>query len=251
MIVLDNVSFAFGATPVLDGITTAFEPGELVGIIGPSGSGKTTLLRVLIGELTPFAGSIRHSSGASVSIGYVPQLEAAERTFPITVLEMVLLGAASTSSRRPWFSKREQQAATAILDRLGVADLRHRRLDELSGGQMQRCLIARALMSGPELLVLDEPTSGIDLQTRQQVLELVHELATDGYTVLLTTHDLNWVASRLPRIICLNKRIIADGSPADVITEPVVRATYGAAMDVFIVNGRPVVVDTVTGPGGR
>ena len=251
MIHVDNVSFAFGRTTVLSGITTSFGPGELVGIIGPSGSGKTTLLRVLIGELAPSTGAIRQSSGGKVSIGYVPQLDSAERSFPITVLEMVLLGRAAGSPRRPWFSREEQRAATGILDRLGVAELRHRRLDELSGGQMQRCLIARALMSGPDLLVLDEPTSGIDLQTRQQVLELVHELSTDGFTVLLTTHDLNWVASRLPRVICLNRTVIADGSPADVINGPVVQATYGAEMDVFTLNGRPVVVDAAEGPGTR
>jgi ABC-type Mn2+/Zn2+ transport system ATPase subunit len=102
-------------------------------------------------------------------------------------------------------------------------------------------------MSQPNLLVLDEPTSGIDLKTRSQVLQLVDELRADGYTVILTTHDLNWVAAHLPRIICLNRTVVADGSPLQVLTGAVVRQTYGAAMEVLVHNGRPVVVDAVEG----
>jgi ABC-type Mn2+/Zn2+ transport system ATPase subunit len=98
-------------------------------------------------------------------------------------------------------------------------------------------------MSNPELLLLDEPTSGIDLGTRQSVLELVDELRADGYAVVLTTHDLNWVASHLPRIVCLNRRIIADGPPLDVLNEEVVAETFGARMQVLVHNGRPVVID--------
>jgi ABC-type Mn2+/Zn2+ transport system ATPase subunit len=106
-------------------------------------------------------------------------------------------------------------------------------------------------MSLPNLLLLDEPTSGIDLGTRQHVLELVEELRADGLTVVLTTHDLNWVAAHLPRIVCVNGTILADGAPADVLTEDVVEHTYGARMDVLLHNGRPVVVDRVTVDGTR
>lgn len=247
MVRLDQIGFGFGGPLVLCDVNAVIESGEVVGVIGPSGAGKTTLLRILLGELVPTYGSIQVSSGKSLAVGYVPQMEAGERVFPITVEETVLLGGAASSSRRPWFDRAERRRAHTILDRLGIAELASVRLDELSGGQFQRVLIGRALMSQPNLLVLDEPTSGIDLKTRTQVLQLVEELRTDGYTVVLTTHDLNWVAAHLPRIICLNRTVVADGTPLQVLTHEVVRQTYGADMEVLVHNGRPVVVDAVEG----
>lgn len=243
MIRLEGVGFSYGASEVLIDVDFSIEPGQLAGVIGPSGSGKTTLLRILLGELRPTSGRRLSTSERDVAVGYVPQLEAGERNFPLTVEEMVLLGGAAFSSRRPWFDRQERRFAMETLERLGIDRLASRRLNELSGGQFQRALIARALLSRPELLLLDEPTSGIDLNTRQNVLRLVEELRADGYAVVLTTHDLNWVAAHLPRIICLNHRVVADGSPLEVLSEDVVAETYGARMDVVVHNGRPVVVD--------
>lgn len=251
MITLHNVGFSYGTKPVLYDITTQFSPGEIVGIIGPSGAGKTTLLRILLGELTATEGRFTSTSGANVAVGYVPQLDSGERTFPLTVEEMVLLGAASFSRKVPWFDRHEKREAATILERLGIRHLKDNRLSELSGGQFQRVLIARALMSRPSLLLLDEPTSGIDLHTRQQVLDLVHELKSDGFTIILTTHDLNWVAAQLPRILCLNGTITGDGAPAEVLTPAVVHDTYGANMDVIFHQGRPVVVDSLSPEGAQ
>lgn len=244
MIFLEEVGFSYGKASVLHDVTTTFSPGEVAGIIGPSGAGKTTLLRILLGELHPTRGRIRTRSGSHLAVGYVPQLDSGERTFPLTVEEMVLLGAASFSRRVPWFDRNEKRHAAAILERLEIRQFRNNRLSELSGGQFQRALIARALMSDPSLLLLDEPTSGIDLRTRQQVLDLLYELKSDGFTIILTTHDLNWVAAQLPRILCLNGTITADGPPAEVITPRVVERTYGATMDVILHNGRPLVIDS-------
>jgi len=249
MIELQNLGFSYGDQRVLHGITTQFSSGEIVGIIGPSGAGKTTLLRILLGELQPTRGLIRSSNGPNLSIGYVPQLDSGERTFPLTVEEMVLLGAAASSRKVPWFGRNEKREVAAILERLGILQFKDNRLSELSGGQFQRALIARALMARPSLLLLDEPTSGIDLHTRQQVLDLVYELQSDGFTIILTTHDLNWVAAQLPRILCLNVAITGDGAPADVLTPTVVHETYGAHMDVIFHQGRPVVVDSVNQGG--
>lgn len=246
MIELRGVGFSYGSKQVLHDVDLRIGAGELLGIIGPSGSGKTTLLRLLLGELAPTTGSMIRDPGQPFAPGYVPQLEAGERTFPLTVEDMVLLGAASYSASRPWFSRAERRDALDILERLGITRLRENRLSQLSGGQFQRALIGRALMSLPNLLLLDEPTSGIDLGTRQHVLELVEELRADGLTVVLTTHDLNWVAAHLPRIVCVNGTILADGAPTDVLTEDVVEHTYGARMDVISHNGRPVVVDRAT-----
>ena len=246
MIEIRSVSHAYGDVAVLRNVTTWIEAGELVGIIGPSGAGKTTLLRILLGEIVPTRGTVSSTSRSPISIGYVPQLDAGERSFPLTVREMVLLGTAAESRRVPWFDQAEKRRASAILDRLGILGHAYSRLDELSGGQFQRALIARALMAQPSLLVLDEPTSGIDLQTRREVLDLLSELRREGLTIVLSTHDLNWVAAHLPRIICLNRIMIADGAPVDVLNTNVVRATYGAEMDVVLYKGRPVVVDAVS-----
>lgn len=246
MIRVHDIGFSYGTQRVLHNVDASFSPGELTGIIGPSGAGKTTLLRILLGELRPSTGSIEVPPGESMVIGYVPQIESGERSFPLTVEEMVMLGAASFAAPSPWFSTREKREAHGILKRLEISDLATRRLDELSGGQFQRALIARALMSRPNLLLLDEPTSGVDLKNRKQVLELIDEFADEGYTVVLTTHDINWVAAHLPKIICLNRTVLADGHPNQVLTKEVVSSTYGTEMDVLTHNGRPILVDAAT-----
>lgn len=247
MMRLRGIGFSYGAAAVLHDVDASFAPGELVGIIGPSGAGKTTLLRILLGELRPTSGSAEPSTHEQVAVGYVPQIDGGERNFPLTVEEMVLLGAASFSSPSPWFSTREKKRARRVLKRLEIDGLGPRRVNELSGGQFQRALIARALMSQPNLLLLDEPTSGIDLNTRRQVLDLIDGFSEEGFTVVLTTHDLNWVAAHLPRVVCLNKTIIADGTPGQVLTKDVVKSTYGTDVDILIHDGRPVVVDATLG----
>lgn len=228
--------------------------GELVGIVGPSGAGKTTLLRLLLGEITASEGTVSFDGGVRrrgrATVGYVPQLEASERSFPLTVQGAVELGAAATSARVPWFSRRERDAARHALDRLGIGDLRDRGLHELSGGQFQRVLFARALVSGPQVLLLDEPTSGIDLKTRGEMLQLVDDLRSDGLTIVMTTHDLNWVASHLPRIVCLNQTVRADGAPLDVLRPDVLAETFGTEMKVIEHDGRPVIVDGAALIGG-
>lgn len=246
---LRGVSTGYGGVSVLRDLTLHVDRGDFVGIVGPSGSGKTTLLRLLTGRAEHHRGEVEvlarrvRPGRAPDGVGYVPQLEAIDWDFPVTVEQVVLLGDSAGSAPVPWFSRAEKRRATDLLERLGIADLRRRRIRELSGGQRQRMFLARALLRRCELLLLDEPTSGVDLATRGDMLRLLGELHHLGLTVVLTTHDLNFVAAHLPRVVCLNGEVTADGAPADVLTPEALSRTYGAPMRVLHDRGRVVVVD--------
>jgi zinc/manganese transport system ATP-binding protein len=177
---------------------------------------------------------------------YVPQLETVNWDFPITVLECVLMSGTGPGRRRitmPWASAPEKQHAMSVLERLGIAEFADRQIRQLSGGQQQRMFLARALYRRPQLLLLDEPTSGVDVSTRHDVLHLLADLHEDGVAIVLTTHDLNGMAAHLPHLICVNHRIIADGTPEQVIQPMVLEQTYGARMEVLEHLGMRVVVD--------
>ncbi|MEZ5379198.1 MAG: metal ABC transporter ATP-binding protein [Acidimicrobiales bacterium] len=237
---LEHVTCSYGEGPVLRDIDFTIGDHQFTGIVGPSGSGKTTLLKVLLGTMRPVHGEVYRTPG--LGIGYVPQVETVDWSFPLTVSECVLL--ASPGNRRlPWPSRAERAAARDVMDRLGIGALADRHIRELSGGQQQRMFIARALLGQPQLLVMDEPTSGVDVKTRHEVLHLLADLNADGLAVVLTTHDLNGMASHLPHLVCMNTSIVASGAPADVLTSEVMEATFGAAMEVFDYSGHRVVID--------
>jgi ABC-type Mn2+/Zn2+ transport system ATPase subunit len=237
---LEGVSFAYGAEPVLHDVSLAVGPGAFTGVVGPSGSGKTTLLRLLLGTVRPGRGQLTRAEGTAVS--YVPQLETVNWNFPVTVTECVLM-ARPQGRLGPWATRAERAEVAALLERLGIVELHKRHIRELSGGQQQRMFIARALLRRPRLLLLDEPTSGVDVRTRHELLELLAELNRDGLAVVLTTHDLNGIATRLPHLVALHTRIVATGSPAEVITPEVLAQTFGARMEVYQHDGLPVVID--------
>lgn len=236
----EKVTCRYGREPVLLNVDLSIREGEFVGVVGPSGSGKTTLLRAIAGSVEPIAGRIVRDRSAPV--GYVPQVETVNWYFPVTVREAVLM-ARIDGRVVPWSSKEDVREAEEVLERLGLADLSRRHIRELSGGQQQRVFVARALLRRPGLLLLDEPTSGVDVRTRHDVMHLIHELHHDGLAVVLTTHDLNGIAAHLPRLVCLNKEVIATGAPRDVITPEVLERTYGAPLEVLSHGGMPVVVE--------
>jgi zinc/manganese transport system ATP-binding protein/zinc transport system ATP-binding protein len=164
----------------------------------------------------------------------VPQLETVDWNFPVTVQEVVAMGLARDGRLLgwPWLRARERKQVRGLLERLGIGELAERHIRDLSGGQQQRVFLARALVREPRLLLLDEPTSGVDIKTRHDVLHLLAELNHDGVTVVLTTHDLNSVAAHLPQVVCLNRRVVAYGPPNSVFNPGVLEATYGAEMVV-------------------
>ncbi len=241
LISLRHVSFGYGAERVLDDVTYAVQPGEFTGIVGPSGSGKTSLLRLLLGTVRPQHGDLVRSPGTAVS--YVPQLETVNWNFPVKVAECVLMSR-KPKGLSPWPTRQERTEVASVLDRLGISHLADRHIRELSGGQQQRMFLARALLRSPQLLLLDEPTSGVDVQTRHEVLHLLDELNRDGLAIVLTTHDLNGMAAHLPHLIALQRSVIASGTPEQVIVPDVLERVFGARMEVLQHLGMPVVVDT-------
>ena len=236
---LDGVSARYDGEPVLRDVNLDVYAGTFTGVVGPSGSGKTTLLRVLLGTVKPSSGTVHRPKGVAVS--YVPQLETVDWNFPVTVEECVLM---SRARFLPWPSKDERNEVARVLDRLGIGGLAKRHIRQLSGGQQQRMFIARALLRRPTLLLMDEPTSGVDVATRHEILHLLAELNDEGIGIVLTTHDLNGIAAHLPHLVCLHTSVIGVGAPADVLTPEVLEKTFGAKMDVLVHGGMPVVVDS-------
>lgn len=244
LISLRGVDAGYRHSMVLRDVDFSVDQRSFTGIVGPSGAGKTTLLRLLLGSLKPAAGTIERATNVAVS--YVPQLETVNWNFPVTVAECVQMS--RTGRRLPWASRTEKTEVAGVLDRLGIGDLGQRHIRELSGGQQQRMFLARALIRQPQLLLLDEPTSGVDISTRHDVLHLLADLHRDGMGIVLTTHDLNGMAAHLPDLVCVNGRIVAQGPPDAVITPDVLEQTFGARMEVLEHLGMLVVVDS-SGPG--
>jgi ABC-type Mn2+/Zn2+ transport system ATPase subunit len=243
----EHVGCSYGGSPVIEDVTFAIGDREFVGIVGPSGGGKTTLLRAMLGTVEPSYGRIVRRS--DVRLGYVPQVGAVDWSFPVTVAEVV----AMTIERprwRPLGAAHSRRIAT-VLDRLGIGALGGRQIGAISGGQQQRVFLARALVHDPDVLVLDEPAGGVDVATRHEMLHLLADLHHEGTAIVLTTHDINGLASHLPRIVCFNRTVVADGSPAEVLHPYVLERTYGAPMSVLQHGGMPVVLDPVHGLHGR
>ncbi len=240
LVFLDGVALGYEGVVALRDVRVRIEPGELIGIVGPSGSGKTTLLRSLLGETEIYAGEAQVANNTRV--GYVPQAETVDWDFPITVEQVALLGSWRTRHWVPWTSRAERRRARAVLEQLGIGDLAQRPIRALSGGQQQRVFLARALIRSPDLLLLDEPTSGVDIKTRHEILHQLASLNQTGVTVVLTTHDLNGVASHLPRLIALGEQtVLADGSPSEVLQSDVLERAYGQPMAI-VMHGREMYV---------
>jgi zinc/manganese transport system ATP-binding protein len=246
---MESVSCGYRRRPVFRDVTLTLQAGQLAGLVGPTGSGKTTLLKALLGLVRPWQGEVR-VFGAPVSratrahIGYVPQLETLDWQFPATAEQVVLMGAYRGMSWLPWCRASERWAAFRLMEQLGIAECAGQHIRELSGGQQQRVFLARALLGKPRLLILDEPTVGVDLKTQHDILHLLENLSGQGITILLTTHDLNAVAAHLPWLICFNRGVIAQGPPDRVFTPDILRATYASEMLVLRQHGYLLVANS-------
>ena len=203
----DQLSVSLGRMKVLDKVTLSVNDGDFFGIIGPNGGGKTTLLRVILGLEAPSAGSVRVFGGSPGSfparIGYVPQRLFFDRDFPISIRELVLMGRISNKKLFQHYNKRDRENADQAICTAGLERLADRRIGDLSGGELQRALIARALAGDPELLLLDEPTASIDPQMKTTIYDLMEHLK-EKLTIVLVTHETGTISRYVTRIASLN-----------------------------------------------
>jgi len=227
VISLKEVSFSYSSLAVLEHINLSVNQGDMVSIVGPNGGGKTTLLKLMLGLLVPDRGKIlvngRDPRENSRDIGYVPQYSRFDEKFPITVFEVVLTGRLTKSIG--FYSKRDREAVREALDTAGLLNLSDRPFQALSGGQRQRVLIARALVSRPSILFLDEPTSNVDAAVGNMLQELLEKLNED-LTILLVTHDVGFVHSITNRVFCVNR--IAHEHPVEKLDPSLISAAYGS-----------------------
>jgi zinc transport system ATP-binding protein len=229
VIELEGVSFAFaGRHPVLENVNLAVEALEFASVIGPNGGGKTTLLKLILGLLEPTAGRIRvlgtSPEKARHRIGYMAQHATLDAAFPVQVLDIVLMGRLGPRRVAGPFDRTDVSAARGTLERVGLAGFERRRFADLSGGQRQRVLLARALTSSPELLLLDEPASGLDQKVELDFFDLLRELNRTT-TVVLVSHDLGFVQSFVRSVICVHGTV--DVHPTNQLDGTTIRVLYG------------------------
>jgi len=233
---LSEVTFGYTATPVVEDISLTIESGEYAAIVGPNGSGKSTLMQLILGLLKPDSGSVSlfgepaHVFDDGGRLGYVAQQASAAKEMPITVREVVKMG------RFPHvgfgrLSADDWEIVDEAIRTVGMADFSDRRITQLSGGQRQRAFIARALAGEAELLVLDEPTVGVDAESVDAFYELLDALNDRGITILLVEHDLRAVTEHADRVVCLNREVYFDGPTADFVDSDALARAFGTAVD--------------------
>ncbi len=246
---LVDVTVVFDGHVVLENVNFRVEPGRFVAIIGPNGAGKTTLLRVILGLIKPTKGIVRvfgkppqRLGSERARIGYVPQILNVDLRFPITAGEVVMMGLYGRLGllRRP--SDKEVAQARQAMARVGVADLWDVPFGVLSGGQRQRVLLARALVNNPDLLILDEPTTGVDVAATDALYTLLHTFHNQGMTVLVVSHDVGVVASYVDTIACVNRRLVAHGRPKEVLGSEQLAQMYGCDVALFTHGRVPHIV---------
>ena len=265
---LRNISYGYVShKPVIENVNLQIPKGRFLGLLGPSGSGKSTLIKIIAGLYEPWTGSVQFSATETMheydmrvdredkndnsrhfyqssypdysssdrfdvnqlAIGYVPQIETVDWSFPVTVKEVVGMGVWDKSGVTPFLSRDNVIEIDRVLDSLGIHghEFGKRQIRELSGGEQQRVFLARALVRQPNILLLDEPISGVDHTTREKILKVLSSLNDMGMTIIMATHDIQGIARQLPWIVCMNKIVIAEGRPSDVLTDMNLLRTYG------------------------
>jgi zinc transport system ATP-binding protein len=236
---LEGVDFRYGEVPVLEGINLTVEAGDFLGIIGPNGSGKTTLLRIMLGLLAPQRGRVRlfgHDPSAFRQwgrLGYVPQRATLDAGLPATVQEVVGTGLVPALGLFGRVGPAQRARIAEVLGQVGMAAHAGTRIGALSPGQQQRVLIARALVSNPDLVILDEPTGGVDHEAQTSFHALLRHLNHErDVTLILVSHDIGVVAREVTKLACLNRRLVFHGRPGDFLSDAALAALYGPSVRV-------------------
>ncbi|HVK57199.1 MAG TPA: ABC transporter ATP-binding protein [Candidatus Kapabacteria bacterium] len=217
VVMLERVAVGYNGRPVLRDVNAVIARGASVGLLGANGSGKTTLLKAVAGVLRPIGGEIRFPGATPPKVGYVPQRESLDQSFMLSSFEVVLMGACGTVGAGHFLRGKDRDWARECMARTGVADLARRHFAELSGGQKQRVLIARALVSKPDLLLLDEPTAGVDPAATDAIAQLLQSLNAEGMTLLMVNHDLP-VVRRVSRIVFwVRNGVLEQGSASEML----------------------------------
>jgi ABC-type Mn2+/Zn2+ transport system ATPase subunit len=244
---LTNVSAQYtNGHRALDDVSFSIKSGDRVAIVGPNGAGKSTLFKVIVGLMPHLTGDVQvhghsHHAGDCPSIGYVPQRETVDWNFPVTVMDVALMGRVKEIGwlRRP--GKTDRAAAHEALEQVGLTDLANRHIRALSGGQQQRVFIARALTQRADVLLLDEPFSGVDVEAQRAIFSILDGLQARGVTVLLSTHDLEMASTRFDQLLLLNRRLLANGPATTTLSPDILAAAYGGRL-TFWQEGKPVTV---------
>ena len=240
VIEMDDVSFSYGNEKVLENVNFSLEGGDFFGLIGPNGGGKTTLLLLILGMLEPLHGSVRllgrEPRETRRKAGYIPQEVSSNTSFPISVLDVVLMGLSSRRGMFHHYTRKDKEKALAVIEELHLTGLVDRHIGELSGGQRQKVLLARALVSDPEILFLDEPTASIDSTGQNEIYESLKVLNDAGTTIVLTTHNVGAISTYIKSIACVNRYF--HFHPDGKLDEDDLKATFGCPVDI-IAHGIP------------
>ena len=228
---VEGLGVHFGDRSALEGISVTFQHGETVSLLGPNGAGKSTLLKVIAGVLPATHGVVKLDGqaihGPTQAVVYVPQRSSVDWTFPVSVLDVVLMARARRRSRLRSFGRSDHDEALAALDQVGMRRFAPVQIGQLSGGQQQRVFLARALLQQGDVYLLDEPFTGVDVPTQELVVSLFDHLRRAGRTIVYATHDLAQAVKSSDRIFLLNRKLVASGTPADVMTTTNLRAAFG------------------------
>jgi len=227
LVELRDVSFGYSGEKVIDGVNLAIKPGDFIGMIGPNGGGKSTIIKIIMGLLVPWSGTVTFSP--DINIGYLPQYQVFDNRFPISVEEVVLSGLLKKGRITARMKRPDREKAARVLNLVGMQAYARRSIGELSGGQMQRVFIGRALISDPDLLILDEPVTYVDNRFEQELYQLL-EAINRSTAILLVSHDVGQIVSSVRTIACVNRHL--HYHPSNKITEEIL-ASYNCPIDLI------------------
>ena len=243
-----HVSVRYNGEPALDDVSFTIPRGERTAIVGPNGAGKSTLLKVIAGILPTSSGDVRvygYGAGGHICIGYVPQRTQVDWSFPVTVADVVMMGRVARLGLFRYAGHKDRQLVRDSLGQVGMLHLADRQIGELSGGQQQRVFIARAMAQEAELLLMDEPLTGLDVPSQEAIFAILDDLRTRGMTVLVSTHDLHLASDRFDSMMLLRRQLLGFGNGAEVLTPANLNRAYGAQMTILpSVGGSLVFGDT-------